>query len=71
MFSGIFNLREVPAFLQALSKAFPFTYGADALNGVMLKGQGFMKIYPDLVMLGFIVLFIALNIAVLKKYRSA
>ncbi len=72
MFSGLFNLREVPVLLQGLAKVFPLNYGADALRDVMLKGQGFAQVYPDLlIMMGFTALFIVLNIAALKKYRNA
>ena len=71
MFCGLFNLRETPLVLQYLAKIFPLTYGADALRDVMLRGMGFMDIYPDLlIMLGFTALFIVLNIQALKKYRD-
>ncbi len=71
LFCGLFNLRETPVVLQYLAKIFPLSYGADALRNVMLKSQGFADIYPDLlVMLGFIALFLALNIRALRKYRS-
>lgn len=71
MFCGLINLRETPMILQYIAKIFPLTYGADALRDVMLRGRGFVDIYPDLlVMLGFMVLFIVLNIQALKKYRD-
>ncbi len=71
MFCGLFSLRETPMVFQYLAKIFPLSYGADALRNVMLRNQGFSDIYPDLlVMLGFIVLFLALNIRALRKYRS-
>ncbi len=71
LFCGLFNLRETPEVLQYLAKIFPLSYGADALRSVMLRGQGIGDIYPDLlVMLGFIALFLALNIRALRKYRS-
>ena len=71
LFCGLFSLREAPPLLQWLSKIFPLTYGADALRAVMLRGLGFSDIWPDLLaMLGFIALFILLNIRVLKKYRA-
>ncbi len=71
MFCGLFNLRETPMVLQYLAKIFPLSYGADALRSVMLRNGGIGDIYPDLlVMLGFIALFLALNIRALRKYRS-
>ncbi len=71
MFCGLFNLRETPLTLQYLAKIFPLTYGADALRNVMLKNAGFADVWVDLaVMLGFIALFFALNIRVLRKYRA-
>jgi ABC-2 type transport system permease protein len=71
LFSGLFSLREAPAAMQWLSYIFPLTYGADALRAVMLRGLGFGEIWLDLViMIGFIALFIMLNIRVLRKYRA-
>jgi len=71
MFCGLFNLRETPLALQYLAKFFPLTYGANALRSVMLRGAGFADVWPDLaMMLGFTLLFFALNIRVLKKYRA-
>lgn len=71
MFCGLFNLRETPMFLQWLAKIFPLTYGADALRKVMLQSAGFADVWLDLaIMLGFTLLFFALNILVLKKYRK-
>jgi len=71
MFCGLFNLRETPLFLQLLAKIFPLSYGAEALRKVMLQGLGFSDVWLDLaIMLGFTLLFFALNIQVLKKYRK-
>lgn len=71
MFCGLFNLRETPVILQYLAKIFPLSYGADALRNVMLRGRGIGDIYPDLlIMIGFMALFLVLNIRALKKYRS-
>ena len=71
MFCGLFNLRETPLALQYLAKIFPLTYGADALRRVMLRGEGLADVWQDLaIMLGFTLLFFALNIRALKKYRA-
>ena len=48
----------------------PLYYVADALKKVMLKGLGFIDIYFDiLVLIGFCLVFMSINILLLKKYR--
>jgi len=70
MFCGIFSLREAPIWVQALSRVFPMTYGAQALNDIMMRGMGFSDIAVNIVVLVFFtVLFLVLNTMVLKKYR--
>jgi ABC-2 type transport system permease protein len=71
LFCGLFPLDQAPAWLLYLSKIFPLTYAADALKNVMLKGNGLDKCIPDLVILaGFALIFLFLNIFALKKYRK-
>lgn len=66
--SGIFELSD---FWAAVSHFTPIYYIADSLSKVMLKGCGFFDIAGNLLMLiGFCVLFITLNIRLLKKQRS-
>lgn len=70
-FSGIFNLREAPQWVVFLSKIFPMTYAAEALRNIMIRGYGFSEIFKDCAILfGYMVLFLILNILVLKKYRK-
>ena len=70
LFCGIFSLREAPIWVQALSKIFPLTYGAQALSDIAIRGLGFADIAGDLAVLAFFtILFLALNTLVLKKYR--
>lgn len=70
-FSGIFPLDNMVEWLQNIGRIMPLYYAADALNGVMYKGYGFSNIWLDLVILvGFSLLFIFLNMISLKKYRS-
>jgi|GEM_PF-1459307 ABC-type multidrug transport system, permease component len=70
VFCGIFSLREAPLWVQALSKVFPLTYGAQALSDIAIRGLGFADIAVNLAVLAFFtVLFLALNTLVLKKYR--
>jgi len=71
LFSGIFDLREAPQWVDALSKVFPLTYGAEALREVMIRGKGLSEvIVPTLILALYAVLFIYLNILALKKYRK-
>lgn len=70
-FSGIIPVEGMANWLQTLSKFMPLYYGADALKGVMYKGWGISDIYKDLLILAmFIVVFVILNIIVLRKYRK-
>lgn len=70
LFCGIFSLREAPLWVKVLSKAFPLTYGADALTEVVLRGGTLTKVFLDVAILaGYAILFILLNTLALKKYR--
>lgn len=70
LFCGIFNLSEAPSWVKVLSKVFPLTYGAEALKNVAIKGYTLSQIsFEVLVLLGYAILFIILNILALKKYR--
>lgn len=72
MFSGIFDLRNSPAWAKILSKIFPMTYGAEALRDVMLRGKSLIDVkYDLLILIGYALLFLILNTLALKKYRSA
>jgi len=57
--SGIFDLSTAPRWMQILSQCFPITHGANALRGVMLRGDSFSGIALDLgiVWAFFVVLF--------------
>jgi len=57
--SGIFDLSTAPRWMQILSQCFPITHGANAMRGVMLRGDGFSGIALDLgiVWAFFVVLF--------------
>lgn len=71
LFSGLLSLREAPIWVTVLSKIFPLTYGADALSGVVTRGEGITSIYLDLLIItGYGVLFIVLNALALKRYRK-
>lgn len=70
-FTGIIPIAGMPEILQGLSKVMPISYGANALKSIMYKGTGFSEILSDLlILLGFAIVFIVLNILALKKHRK-
>lgn len=70
-FAGIFPVEGMVGWLQAIAKIMPLYYAGNALQGVMYKGFGLTDISGDLVvLLGFAVLFLTLNVFALKKYRK-
>lgn len=70
-FSGIFPIEGMANWLQVFAKAMPLYYAADALKGVMYKGEGLSDISKDLyILIGFTVIFIILNLLALRKYRK-
>lgn len=71
LFAGLFPLRDTPEVIQWLSRIFPLYYAGDALRNVMLRGKGLESIWMDLLFItGFLLLFLILNMQVLKKYRN-
>jgi len=70
-FCGLFPLEGMASWLQAVGKVMPLYYSADALKGVMYKGYGLGDISTDLLVLtGFALVFIVLNVVALKRYRK-
>lgn len=70
-FAGIFPFESMAGWMQVLAKCMPMYYGGSALVEVMYKGSGLSEIANDLlVLLGFALVFIVLNIVALKKYRK-
>ncbi|RDY26021.1 ABC transporter permease [Romboutsia weinsteinii] len=71
IFTGVFPLDGLPSWIINIKNIFPLTFGADALKEIMIKGNGFWAIYLDLIVLVlFILVFMFLNMLVLKKERS-
>jgi ABC-2 type transport system permease protein len=69
-FSGLFNLETISSWLSWIGPITPLYYAADALRNVMVRGYGWSHIYLDiLVLAGFSLLFITINIFALRKYR--
>ncbi|MEF3304680.1 ABC transporter permease [Paenibacillus sp. GYB003] len=70
-FSGLFSLEAMEPWLQKLSYVMPLYYGADALRGIMIRGERFADIQLDVyVLLGFSIVFALLNVIALKKQRA-
>ena len=69
-FSGLFNLETISHWLSWIGSFTPLYYAAEALRDVMIRGYGFSEIYINImVLLGFSILFMILNIVTLRKYR--
>ncbi|MDQ0059512.1 ABC transporter permease [Paenibacillus harenae] len=69
-FSGLFNLDAMNPWLQKISNAMPLFYGADAMQGIMIRGEGWSDFQIDVyVLIGFSLLFALLNVLALKKHR--
>jgi len=67
-FCGLFQLS--PGW-DVIGRGMPLFYSAQALNEVMLRGNGFDAIGVDvLVLLSFSMVFIFGNIKLLKRYRN-
>ncbi|QGH33340.1 ABC transporter permease subunit [Gracilibacillus salitolerans] len=69
-FSGMFPLESLAEWLQVLSKLMPLTYGANAMQAIMLKGLNIWDVWQDvLIIMAFATVFVVLNIFALKKHR--
>jgi ABC-2 type transport system permease protein len=69
-FSGLFSIEAMPSWLQKVSLVMPLTYAGEAMKDIMIRGKGIEEIYSNILLLfGFSLLFILLNIKALKKYR--
>lgn len=69
-FSGLFDLSDAPLWVEVINRLMPLTYAAHALQNIMTRGYGLQDIWVDLVVLaGFGLLFVTLNMRALKKQR--
>ncbi len=69
-FSGLFSIEAMPNWLQKVSLVMPLTYAGEAMKDIMIRGKGLEEIVGNVLLLfGFSLLFILLNIRALKKYR--
>ncbi|MGD7043187.1 ABC transporter permease [Jeotgalibacillus proteolyticus] len=70
-FSGLIPLDLIPFGLGNLSYIMPIYYGAAAIKGVMVYGDGFMQIWPYLLgLLTFAIVLYVINTRALRKFRK-
>lgn len=70
-FSGLFNLDTIVGWLRPISYVMPLYYGADAMRAVMVRGEGWTEVAPNvavLLLMSFV--FATVNILVLRKHRQ-
>lgn len=71
-FSGVFDLSNALTWVKVISDIMPLSYATSALQNVMIRGYGFTDIANDFyVLIGFTIVFIILNMLVLKRQRAA
>lgn len=70
-FSGLFDLRGMQDWVITITKLLPLTQAADALRAIMIRGQSLADIQaPLLILAGYALLFLALNVLALRRYRK-
>jgi ABC-2 type transport system permease protein len=70
-FSGLFNLDTMSPNLRGISYIMPLSYGAGALRDIMIRGKGWDGIWLNvLILAGFSIVFMLLNLLALRKHRK-
>ncbi len=70
-FSGLFNMDTMSVWLRWLGYLMPLSYGADALRGVMIRGDSWSDIAMNIyILLGLSFFFIIANVYALRKHRK-
>jgi len=70
-FSGLFNIDTMTPVLRGISYIMPLTYGAEALRDIMIRDKGWESIGGNvLILAGFSLLFMLLNLLALRKQRK-
>ncbi|RBW68172.1 ABC transporter permease [Bacillus taeanensis] len=65
---GLFDLRNMPGWILRLADVLPLTYAADALRGLMIRGESLTDVSLSLlVLVGFASLFLIGNVLLLRK----
>lgn len=69
MLSGfLFPFRGMPLWAQAIGSLMPATHFISISRGVLLKGNGFIEIWPDLIPL--LVFMVIITLIAMKRYRQ-
>lgn len=70
-FSGLFNLETISDWVSWIGRLTPLYYAAESLRDIMVRGFGFQHIAINLIiLLGFSLVFVTLNILVLRQHRK-
>lgn len=70
-FSGLFDLESISPWLRWITHITPLKYGADALRGIMIRGEGWSGIALDVyVLAGLSLIFMLANVLALQKHRK-
>ncbi|EES73425.1 putative ABC transporter [Paenibacillus sp. oral taxon 786 str. D14] len=70
-FSGLFDLESISPWLRWITHITPLKYGADALHGIMIRGEGWSGIALDVyVLAGLSFVFMLANVLALRKHRK-
>ena len=70
-FSGIIPLASLAPWAQVIGRILPLTYAGDALSKIIMQGATLRQVSGDLlVLVGFLVCLLGLNILGLKRYRK-
>lgn len=70
-FSGLFDLESISPWLRWITHITPLKYGADALRGIMIRGEGWNGIALDVyVLAGLSLVFMFANVLALRKHRK-
>ncbi|WP_178023577.1 ABC transporter permease [uncultured Paenibacillus sp.] len=70
-FSGLFDLESISPWLRWITHITPLKYGADALRGIMIRGEGWSGIALDVyVLAGLSLVFMFANVIALRKHRK-
>ena len=71
LFRSLIPVNQMLGWLQPIAHLMPLYYGANALTGIITKGQSLAVLYPDVIALvGFFLLFLGLNLLTMHKYRQ-
>ncbi|SFG89836.1 ABC transporter permease [Sporolactobacillus nakayamae] len=68
--SGLFPIDTLPGWVQAIGKLMPIHYSTEALRDIMIRGIGFSGWWFDgLILILFSIIFIVINVLVIRRAR--